>query len=564
MNANPTFLTEERFKKTIALMIALVTTLIAVVSYLQSDASARDDAANRDTKRYSLEAFGKQVSGDARVNFDYNSAYQAYYELNLLANAAEAVGDSAGVARYEALRDNMVALSPMLQPPYFDPATGSLNVAKYESDTYLVEITALRERFTAASVVKEAWDSKANTYIVHLTLLAVALFLFGLATTVSSDATKWIFTVVGVAFALFATGWAAATYLKPVNDLRTCALTDGISAIDAYAQGVGLAYQNENEQAIAMFDKAIACEPQYANALAERARAHMALGNFGSAAADYESARAAGDNSGSLAGELAWAYYLLGRFDDAASMNRTALQASPGELWIQYDLALSLLAGGKLDEARSAYQEGMDSAAKQVADAQAAGAALPSDLWWALEDAALSLDDLLFVIATGEGAPSRVAIADPEAVATAASDLSTALKSLAVALEFTGQPPSGELTANVSPFVFAEPVLGDDGSVADYDVDDVFEYGTFQISILFEYEGLQDGQMYLFKVYVNGEEDPSWRIYETWELGAFGTAEIPLSLAYSNTQVLDAGFYTVELYVDNHLAQTGSFEIEEP
>ncbi len=557
--ANPP---EDRFKNLVAVLLAIVTVLIAIVTYLQSDAGSRDDAANRDTKRYTLEAFGKQVSGDSRVNFDYNSAYQAYYELDLLAEAARNVGDEAAAQRYTALRDNMTELSPMLKPPYFDPATDQLNVAKYEADTYLVEITALRERFVAAQGVKDAWDSKANTYIVHLTLLAVSLFLYGLAVTISGRTTRWIFSGVGTVVAVVATGWAAAVFLQPVEDLRACQTTDGIAAIDAYAQGVGLAYQNELEQGIASFDKALACEPNYVNALVERGNANMARGNYEAAIADFEKARAAGNNNASVAGDLAWAYYLLGRFDQATNMNRQALQSDPNELWIQYDLGLSLLAAGKTDEAKTEYQAGMDLAAKQVAAAKAAGQETSSGLWWGLEDAANGLDDLLTVIETGEGQPARDKLSNPEAMSAAATELSTRLKSLAVALEYTGQPPAGTLTATIGPFTFAQTVLNDNGEVVDYAPADSFPYGTDEVAVLFDYEGMQDGQEVLFKVYVDGEEDPSWRVAEPWSLGASGAAEKLISFAYSNTQVLRPGVYTVELYVNSHFAQSGNFVVE--
>ena len=74
----------DQFNKIIAVCIAVVTLIATVMAYLQSDASARDDRANRDSKRYSIEAFGKQVSGDARVNFDFNTAYQTYYEMSFI------------------------------------------------------------------------------------------------------------------------------------------------------------------------------------------------------------------------------------------------------------------------------------------------------------------------------------------------------------------------------------------------------------------------------------------------------------------------------------------------
>jgi hypothetical protein len=74
---------------------------------------------------------------------------------------------------------------------------------------------------------------------------------------------------------------------------------------------------------------------------------------------------------------------------------------------------------------------------------------------------------------------------------------------------------------------------------------------------------MQDGQEVVFKMYIDGEEDPSWRFVDAWTLGPDGSAEIPLSLAYSNTAVFEPGEYTVEMYVDSHLAQRGTFYVEE-
>lgn len=121
-----------------------------------------------------------------------------------------------------------------------------------------------------------------------------------------------------------------------------------------------------------------------------------------------------GEDSANVAGELAWVYHLLGRFDDAVAMNRTALGVSPDELWIQYDLGLSLLASGKVDEAKAEYTKGMNLAAKQVADAKAAGAEPPSYLWWGLDDAADGLDDLIFALDGGDTTPAKDKIVTPK------------------------------------------------------------------------------------------------------------------------------------------------------
>ena len=187
-------LSKERFNQIIAVLIAVVTVFATVIAFLQSDAGARDDKANRDSKRYATEAMGRKVSGDARVNYDYSTAYQTWYELDMLANSAEQRGDTAAAKRYQTLRDRMPGLSPLLAAPYFDAATGNVNIAQYEADVYLVEITTLTEKFVAATAVKEAWDYKSNTYIIHITLLAVALFLLGLSATISGPVTRWIFS----------------------------------------------------------------------------------------------------------------------------------------------------------------------------------------------------------------------------------------------------------------------------------------------------------------------------------------------------------------------------------
>lgn len=548
------------FNKTIAVMIAVVTLITAIIAYLQSDAGGRDDQANRDGMKYMLEAFGRQVSGDARVNFDYNVAYQAYYEYSLLANSTANRENRSASDDYAVLADEMILLSPMLQPPYFDKAAEDAPaLAKYEADTYLVRITDLMERFTAASAVKEAWDYKANTYIVHLTLLAVALFMFGLSTTISNDKTRWIFAGTGSTVAVIAVVWAVVLYTQPILDLR-----EKGDAIGRYANGVGLAHQEMYEQAIEEFDAALADYPGYGNALAERAAAKSALGNYEAAIADYEAAVAAGDKRANTAGMLAYQYHLTGNFAKAVEWDRSALQAAPDELWVKYDLGLNLMLGGEIEEGLKVYQEGIQFAVDQVAAAKAAGAEAPSFLWYGLGDGADMLDGILYTIDGGEGLPPAEAITDPEGVREAGEALLYQIKSTAAGLEYTGQAPAGQLAAEISPFAFATPEKDADGEVTGYtEPAEAFEYGIDEFAVLFDYSNMPEGRDVLFKLYINGVEDPSWRILEPWELGAEGSAEIPISFAYSDTFVFDPGEYVVEMYVDYHLAQRGWFMIAE-
>lgn len=544
------------FNKTIAVLIAVVTLIAAIVAYVQSDAGGRDDQANRDGMRYMLEAFGGQVGGDARVNFDYNVAYQAYYEYNLLSASTANREDELASGNYAKLADDMVTLSPMLNSPYYDKAADEApKVSTYEADTYLVKITSLLEKFTAASNVKDAWDNKANTYVVHLTMLAVSLFLFGLSTAISNGKTRWVFAGGGTVITVIAVIWAITVYTKPVFDLRQQG-----DAIEQYSMGVGLAHQEKYEEAVASFDRAVVAYPKYANALSERAAARSSLGDHEQAIIDYEAAIAAGDSNSNTIGNLAYQYHLVGNFEKAVEMDRKALAGNSAELWLKFDLGLNLLASGKIDEGTAVYQEGIKIAVDKVAEAKKTGAEAPSYLWYGMSDGADSLDGMLIDLDNGEGAT----LAKPDEFRAAAEKLLTQLKSTAVALEFTGAAPEGELTATISPLSIVIPNYDENGEFVDYsEPSDSFEAGTKEIAVLFDYQNMPAGKDLLFKLYINGEEDPSWRVLQTWDLGADGTAEIPMSYAYSDTFTFKSGDYVVEMYVDNHLAQRGSFTIQE-
>jgi hypothetical protein len=50
---------------------------------------------------------------------------------------------------------------------------GDKAAAAYEVDVYLRDATRAEQMRTFMQALDMAWDSKANTYIVHLTLLAV-------------------------------------------------------------------------------------------------------------------------------------------------------------------------------------------------------------------------------------------------------------------------------------------------------------------------------------------------------------------------------------------------------
>lgn len=552
---------DDLYKRLLALLIAVVTVITTLVAFLQSDAGNRDDRAGRDATRLAIELIGRRVNGETQVNFDYDEAYQNYLEMDALAFAAENRGDIAASDRYQILKESFVKLSPIMQPPYFDAADGTVDYNRYVADVYLTDVTRMNEEYTAAAAVKDGWDTKANTYIVHLTILAVSLFLLGLAATIEISTPRLIFTVVGISMAVVASLWALSTFLTPVFDLR-----DYPDVIGAYVQGT---IQNESEQpqaAVESYNKALATVPDYAAAYVGRSDAYANAGDYEAAIGDLKQARSLGVETASVVGQQAWLEYLVGRFDESVATGRAALEQYPdaSELWIRFDVALALLAKGEAESAQAEYQQAMDIATQAVSDAQNRGEPVSPSLWWSLTTGADDILNLEFVAQSGEGEPSPAALPDKAVILQTAPVLVNRLRNLAVSLEFYGRPPGEASTATIENLAFGSPVYGDDGSFIDHEIADEFVYGVTEMDALFDYSGMQDGQELLVKVYINGQEDASWRKMVTWQDGADGTFTLPLAIAYSDTFVLSSGIYFVEFYVDGQIAGEGSFVVLEP
>lgn len=552
---------EERFEKLVSILIASVAILAAITAFLQTYSSTQAGLANRRAQEYSIQATTRKVGGSVQLSYDWQGAFQTWQELDLQVTAAEQEGDVLAAERYRALRDRIADVSPLLNPPYFDTAAGWPDAAKYEADLYLVEATGLSERFTAQAALGNAWDDIANAFVIQLTLLAVTLSLYGLSTTIGSWV-RWLFVAVGSAIVGFNLLWMAVLLIWPLPELPE-------SAIDAYAKGAGLAYQGQAGEAIEAFDQALADAPDYAAAFYERGNAYFDLGEYEKAAADYVAAQETGRDDVNVGWNLGWTYYLLGRFDDAVRVNAHTLEIDPARIGVRLNQALVLLAQGKYDQAGAEYGKALDEAARQVAEARAAGKEPPSSLWFYLDAGALDIENLLDRLKGNpkpwtQAPPVEAVTADVGGLRLAAEGQMKRIKEMTAALEYTGQPPAGPTSANVSAFQFGQEVYDDQGNFERYDTADIFPYGTNDMVILFDYAGMRDGQQEIWKVYVDGVEDPSLRVVSAWVIGESGSAAKSISYAYSNVFIFRSGEYTVELYIDSELLQRGTFHVQEP
>lgn len=550
---------DDRFERFVSILIATVTILAAITAFAQTYASTEASKANRIAQAYSINATTKRLSGSIQYGYDYQGAFQTWREVDLQISAAQQEGDSAAVARYQKLRDDLVKDSPLLQPPYFD-GTGWPDSYKYESDLYLVDATKSSEHFAAQAALGNAWDDVASSLVIQLTLLAVSLAMFGLSTTMGTWI-KWMFVVVASGMVLFCFGWLAISVLWPLPSMPD-------AAIDAYSEGVGLSYQAKDEDAISKFNEALALKPDYANALYERGNSYYYIGNFDQAAADYKAARDNGRDDVNVSWNLGWIDYLTGHYADAIEVDRHVLELDPTTVGVHMNLSLALLVDGQFDAAEAEYDKALAEAARQVQAARSNGKEPPASLYSYTDAGA---QDLINLLDQMHGTPkpwtqapaTELITADQATLEDKAQAEIKHIKEEVVALEFNGTPPSGPTSANVSDFEFGVEVYDSSGHFDHYDKGDRFRYGTNAMVILFNYAGFQDGQQEVWKIYRDGVEDPSLRVVNKWSIGDKGSAAKSISYAASNVFILSPGEYRVELYVDSELLKMGTFHVLE-
>ena len=551
---------EHRFEKFIAVLIALTTIFAAVTTFLENLSSNEADRFERLAQEYSIRATTESLDGAIRFSYDWQGAFQTWRELGLMITNAEELGDTGRADSYRETRDLIRTLSPLLQDPYFDSAAEWTNPNQYESDLYIVESTKLWEEYDNKSNVANSWDSIANAFVLQLTLYAVVLSLYGLSTTISTFI-RWAFVGLGGLITVINIIWGAAMFIQQIDEIPA-------AAIEAYADGIGLAYQGRDPEAIDAFNEALSLYPDYGNALYNRGFSRLYVNDIEGAAVDFEATIDAGKDDTSVLWNLGWTYYLLGRFEDAIATNQVALQKDPLLIGVRTNQALSLLAQGRTTNAIAEYQLALDEATRLVADSRAAGAEAPSSLWYYLEAGAADLQSLVDIMSGTKnrwtyGPANEDILGDRNAIRQTALDQMRKLKEFAVALEYTGLPPAGQENVSVSAFSFVQQVLDENGNFVEYTPSQQNPFGTDEIGILFDFSGFRDGQEEVWKIYVNGTEDTALRVVDNWSVGESGSAIKFISYAFSNVFVFSSGRYDVELYIDSRLVQTGTFFVSD-
>ena len=392
---------EDRGNAGVAVALAVLTVLAALVAGLEAQASIASSLAQREADRIGMAASGQQASAVLQAGEAYGVYASWLEELQRTTFAQnELVRDPSSPDLVElqtrAAADQRIAAwaksqSPLLQPPYFNATTNVGDFAAFQADLINGPAALASEQQSAENNVAAAWQAKANTYVTILTILAVALFFVGLASTVRGRTARWL-VGAGLCFGVVAGGLTVATALAVVGRIPVAAIQEVVAAEVAFArapnvEGSGAltaAAQSDYTSAISDASQALASDPTYLSASLTRALAEVAYGDAlvfsgsgPSDAATTELRGAIADYRTYLGGRpedyagwwnLGWAAYLVG--DQPASIDATdrALLLSPGQFVLYLNRSLARLALGDAAGSRDDLDQALSLAAIDKSD----------------------------------------------------------------------------------------------------------------------------------------------------------------------------------------------------
>jgi hypothetical protein len=166
---------------------------------------------------------------------------------------------------------------------------------------------------------------------------------------------------------------------------------------------------------------------------------------------------------------------------------------------------------------------------------------------------ALSVEaTLTAVIATEEAALTEAAMAAPTLTSTTPPTATQVPTETPVPTSTATQPPAG---LYIGPITLARDADDDNLPV---DPGESFELGVPRIYATFAYSGLEPGMQVKFYWELGGKEWYTSVI--TWETPSAGN--YARFIHYEDENALDAGRWTVKVYVDGELMQTGRWVIE--
>ena len=302
----------------------VVATLVAALSgFLLNRASAESSDAADMAQQLSLQGSAAETSAFQQAQTDY-SVYLSLQSLRAEAaqEMLEAGYDQPGTATWANLFKATTAEAeqtskslPSDMHPYFANGDPDPNFPADFFDTRASTGTYMEAKSDAYNDVSNQWTKLVDSYTAIVTMIAVALFLFGSA-FVLYGRNRALFTVIGVTLVSVGLIWGGALVL-----VRQPGAPSDAAAQD-YAGGVvamGAAISPSGYQAaIADFTAAIKERPDYALAYEERSSAEQLRGSEAIGAAFVANVS---PYWARLAATDALAAYNLGDHDAGATLN---------------------------------------------------------------------------------------------------------------------------------------------------------------------------------------------------------------------------------------------------
>jgi len=383
-------LRRERFARILAVLIVVATLGVASVEFLHSIAEKSADAASVEAQRLSIERQGALVRAEdaARAQVDIYAyqqqerAQQANAFQEYLAPSVASGSTQAQLLQLEEKRwTTLAALTGDLTSIKVGSASSPQNDAAFpnqllsQSGKDADRLFALED---AQNQQRGDWQGRAGFLSVILTMLAVAIYLFGLSLTLQARVRRWLVTL-GVV--LVAGGGVATVVLlfaapAPVPESAADSYSEGVYALNTFYtkpgdQGLREAYND--------FSKAIQQRPRFAQAYLQRSQVQFLLGSPQRQAAvvsitstaqlqaqgdDLQRAYDLGLRNKLLLNNLAANRLLLavtqnqsGRYGEALTYLSAALALDPNDPLLYYNKGIALLAQGNTDTAAQAYRD---------------------------------------------------------------------------------------------------------------------------------------------------------------------------------------------------------------
>ena len=562
------------FRRIVTLLIAGLAFLGTAVEALRVESSARAAVADRDSLVFLITSIGKGNAGAQRYTLerDFMARFQTLVtqgsvDLRLAEQAlsrGEALAHLQDSSRVQAVREGLRQFSALLNPPYYDPKSGLIDVLRFGVDYMVAPPLKMTERQTVKNEQASAWAGKAESYIFVITILAVSLFLLGLSLTLGGKL-KFAFAGLGcliTAAALIAVLVIVVGPIPKISDEAIKSYVDGAGQL-SYAGMLALAGGDTPEaqaqlvrhadQAIANLCQALLIKHDYAAARLALGETHLLVGQSllldPQSGADPDQARGEivlaidslvrasklGLRTPRVFKDLSWAHILAGEYGAAVSDAQRALALAPDlKLSLGLDVALGLVAEGKAEA-------GFDRLESALSWAQAHP--LASDVF-AFRGMIHNLDRLMEV---------RPLVG--------LDKLRKRLKEAFISISYRRTAVVTPTSATVGPLRFSIPGGVDPLSVGAADPT-AFPPGTGRVDCSFEHAKLAPKAGIVQKVYWHGREVPWLARAKEWTGRDAGRAVLTIQSPVAGTTAgLNPGRYAVELYVDGNLLQRGEFAI---